>query len=146
MQAHYGPYVFVLHFVPYADTFAPLRTTLIMPWDRISRLVTGGFANKGMMEGMTMDSNNMGMDAYQREMHMYGTGTLQPNRGILLSLGGNTMDLVVGVDAMTEYVTTDCDGNLCFRVFNRFGLRLKDRSSVIRLEFAEGGSYEDKPG
>lgn len=141
MQAHNGPYVLVLHFVPYADTLAPLKTTLIMPRDRIRGLVTGGYADKGM----TMDSNTMGMDAYQRETHMYGTGTLCPNRGIFLSLGGNTMDLVVGVDAMTEYVTTDCDGNLCFRVFNRFGLRLKDRSSVIRLEFDEGRSSVDQP-
>jgi uncharacterized linocin/CFP29 family protein len=37
---HYGPYALVLHDRIYADTHAPLATTLIMPADRIKPLVT----------------------------------------------------------------------------------------------------------
>lgn len=107
-QAHYGPYALVLHHVPYADTYAPLEKTLIMPADRIKPLVTEGF---------------------------YGTGTLPELRGILVSLGGNTMDLVMGMDAKTAFLQEDPDGRYRFRVFERFALRLKDTSSVIRLEF-----------
>jgi uncharacterized linocin/CFP29 family protein len=116
-QAHYGPYALALHNEPYADTYAPLATTLIMPADRIKPLMTEGF---------------------------YGTGTLPatgaaPNvrqtTGILVSLGGNTMDLVVGMDAITAFLQEDTEGRYRFRVFERFALRLKDRTSVIRLEF-----------
>ena len=107
-QAHYGPYALVLHHEPYADTYAPLATTLIMPADRIKPLVTEGFR---------------------------GTGTLPELRGILVSLGGNTMDLVMGMDTTTAFLQEDTEGNYRFRVFERFALRLKDESSVIRLEF-----------
>ncbi len=119
-QAHYGPYALVLHHVPFADTFAPLTTTLIMPADRIKPLVT--WVNPKMKE---------------KEVEFYGTGTLPEYSGVLVSLGGNTMDLVVGVDARTEVVTQDTEGNYDFRVFKRFALRLKDRSAVMRLEFED---------
>jgi len=116
-QAHYGPYALALHNEPYADTYAPLATTLIMPADRIRPLMTAGF---------------------------YGTGTLpssgaHPNvretTGVLASLGGNTMDLVVGMDSTTAFLQEDTEGRYRFRVFERFALRLKDTSSVMKFEF-----------
>lgn len=116
-QAHYGPYALVLHNEPYADTYAPLPTTLIMPVDRIAPLMTEGF---------------------------YGTGTLpafgdtprdRKTQGILVSLGGNTMDLVVGMDAMTAFMQEDPEGRYRFRVYERFALRLKDKTAIMRLEF-----------
>lgn len=114
-QAHYGPYALVLHHVPYADTFAPLPTTLIMAGDRIKELVPE---------------------------HFYGTGTVPPTgieppyRGIFVSLGGNTMDLAVGIDARTEFLQEDTEGRFRFRVYERFAFRLKDDSSRILLTFA----------
>lgn len=151
-QAHYGPYALVLHFIPYADTYAPLPTTLIMPADRIARLVTK-FYGKGMYshdkemsdENMHAYGNNgHSIHAYGQGTHFYGTGTLPQLRGLLVSLGGNTMDLVVGMDAKAEYLTQDSEGNYCFRVYERFVLRLKDRSATIRLEFDEGKKPHDR--
>jgi uncharacterized linocin/CFP29 family protein len=107
-QAHYGPYALVLHHEPYADTYAPLATTLIMPADRIKPLVTAGF---------------------------YGTGTVPPLTGLLVSLGGNTMDLVVGMDVTTSFLQEDPDGRYRLRVWERFALRRKDSSAIIKLEF-----------
>ncbi|MGD1808191.1 encapsulin [Dapis sp. BLCC M126] len=130
-QAHYGPYVCVFNFEPYADSYAPLPTTLIIPADRIKPLVTEMPSNKEMQ----MQSEDMYVHGYYPRY--YGTGTLPKSRGLFLSLGGNTMDLVVGVDAKTEYTNQDKDGNYCFRVYERFALRLKDKTSVIRLEFQE---------
>jgi uncharacterized linocin/CFP29 family protein len=108
-QAHYGPYALALNTVPYTDIYAPLPTTLIFPWHRISPLMM------------------------RQEVH--GTGTLPDLRGILVSLGGNTMDLVMGMDATTAFLQEDPDGRYRFRVYERFALRLKDPSAVIRLEF-----------
>ena len=52
-QAHYGPYALVLQFKHYADTYAPLTTTLIMPADRIEPLITGGFYGTGTVPPLT---------------------------------------------------------------------------------------------
>jgi uncharacterized linocin/CFP29 family protein len=119
-QAHYGPYALVLRTEPHADTYSPLPVTLIMPADRIKPLVMAGF---------------------------YGTGTLPPLRGLLVSLGGNTMDLIMGVDAVTEFLQVDPGRLYRFRVYERFALRLKDPSSIIELDFipyvgfTSGGTY-----
>jgi uncharacterized linocin/CFP29 family protein len=109
-QAHYGPYALVFQHVPYADTYAPLATTLIMPADRIKPLVTEGF---------------------------FGTGTLPALRGFMISLGGNTVDLVMARDAKTAFLQEDPDGRFRFRVFERFALREKDPTSVVRFVFEE---------
>jgi uncharacterized linocin/CFP29 family protein len=129
-QAHYGPYALVLHFVPYADTHSPLEDeSVVITADRIKPLVMD------MMYGPASQSN--GQSDYKHKTHFYGTGTLPFFRGLMLSLGGNTMDLVVGMPPTVAFLTEDADGDYRFRVYERFALRLKDPSSVIRLEFAE---------
>ncbi len=107
-QGHYGPYALTLRSELYADTFAPLPDTLAMPADRIKPLVTLGF---------------------------YGTGTLRPSTGVLVSVGGNSMDLVAGVDPTTEFLQVDNDGLYRFRVFERIAVRVKDKTAIVRLEF-----------
>ena len=116
-SGHYGPYALVLETIPYADTFAPLPATLTLTADRIKPLVTAGF---------------------------FGTGTLPPNPppapvspyyGVLVSLGGNTMDLVVGLEPLVAFMQEDTDGNYRFRVLQRFALRVKDPTGIVILEF-----------
>jgi uncharacterized linocin/CFP29 family protein len=109
-RGHYGPYALILQTIPYADTYAPLPETLIMPADRIKSLVTEQF---------------------------YGTGTLPPYTGLLLSLGGNTMDLAIGLDSITAFLQEDTEGLAQFRVYERFTLRLKDRTAIVKFEFAK---------
>ncbi len=115
-QAHYGPYALVLHNEPYADTFAPLKTTLIMPADRINPLVAEGFYGTGTLPAV-------------------GDGKDRKTTGILVSIGGNTMDLVVGKDATVVFLQEDPEGRFRFRVYERFALRLKDTTAVMRLVF-----------
>ena len=117
-KGHYGPYALALHSNIYADTFAPLANTLIMPADRIKPLVTAGF---------------------------YGTGTLPKFTGVLVSLGGNTMDLVIGMDAITAFLQEDTNGLYQFRVFERFTLRLKDKTAVIKLAFNQQAAKPQIP-
>ena len=110
-KGHYGPYALMLPSGPNADTRAPLKTTLIMPADRIASLVEGRF---------------------------YGTGTLPeiPELlGVMLSWGGNTIDLVIGRDATTAFLQEDSEGLYRFRVFERFALRDKDPTSRFLLRF-----------
>jgi uncharacterized linocin/CFP29 family protein len=116
-QAHYGPYCVAFHHEAYADAFAPLAATLIMPADRIKPLV---------------------MDCF------YGTGTLPPLRGFMISIGGNTVDLVIAQAPTAAYVQDDPDGNMLFRVYTRFALRRKDPSGVIVLKFQQPRAGSDK--
>jgi uncharacterized linocin/CFP29 family protein len=114
---HYGPYALVLETIPYADTFAPLPATLTLTADRIKPLVTSGF---------------------------FGTGTLPPNAppapvapyfGVMVSLGGNTMDLVTGIEPIAAFQQEDTTGNFRFRVLQRFALRVKDPTGIVILQF-----------
>jgi uncharacterized linocin/CFP29 family protein len=107
-QGHNGPYALALRSEAYADTFASLPNSLVMPADRITPLVALG---------------------------MFGTGTLPPAAGLLVSVGGNTVDLVVGVEPTTEFLQVSTEGLYRFRVFERFALRVKDRSALVRLAF-----------
>jgi uncharacterized linocin/CFP29 family protein len=113
----YGPYALVLETIPYADTFSPLPATLTLTADRIKPLVTAGF---------------------------FGTGTLPPNPppapappyyGVLVSLGGNTMDTVIGVEPLVAFMQEDTNGNFRFRVLQRFALRIKDPTAIVILQF-----------
>ena len=107
-QGHYGPYALALHTIPYADTFAPLAVTLATPASLLEPMVGAGF---------------------------YETGTLPPLTGLLISVGGNSMDLVVGRDATTTFLQQDAEGKSVFRVYKRFALRVKDGSAILRLDF-----------
>jgi len=122
-RTHYGRQALVLPATKFADAHAPLRTTLIMPADRIKGLVENRF---------------------------YGTSSLPDNFeakvklpepvGVLVAIDGNTMDLVVGMDAITEFMQIDGEGLYRFRVFERFALRLKDRRAVVELKFQATGT------
>jgi uncharacterized linocin/CFP29 family protein len=120
---HYGPYALVLETIPYADTFAPLPATLTLTADRIKPLMTAGF---------------------------FGTGTIPPNPppppamppvgkppffGVVVSIGGNTMDLVFGLEPLAAFMQEDTNGNFRFRVLERFALRVKDPTAVVVLQF-----------
>jgi uncharacterized linocin/CFP29 family protein len=108
-KGHYGPDALVFQFKPFADAHAPLRSTLIMPADRIRPLMSAGF---------------------------YGTGTLPPKRGIMVSTGGDTMDVAIGVDAVTAFTQVDENEVYRFRVYERFTVRVKDPTALVLLRFA----------
>jgi len=116
-KGHYGPYGLTLQTVPFADTHAPLAGTLIMPADRIQPLATAGFYGSGTLAAATSPD-------------------LEPQfTGSMVSVGGNTVDLVVGTDATTAFMQQNVDGNYQFRMLERMALRLKDISAVVRFEF-----------
>ncbi|WP_097227256.1 hypothetical protein [Streptomyces sp. OV198] len=80
-----------------------------MPADRIRALMTGGF---------------------------HGTGTLPAKVALMVSTGGNTLDIAIAVDAITAFAFEDANGLLNFRVYERFTLRVKDPTAVVQLRFA----------
>jgi uncharacterized linocin/CFP29 family protein len=103
----YGPYALVLPPEKYADAHAPLRTTLIMPADRIRPLMTAGF---------------------------YASGTLPANQGVMVSLGG-TVDVAIAVHGATAFTLVDSDETRRFRIYERFTVRIKVPESLVLLDF-----------
>jgi uncharacterized linocin/CFP29 family protein len=103
-----GPYALILESSVYADTYAPLANTLTTTADRLMPLVSGGY---------------------------YGTGTLPPSTGLLVSLGGEPTTLYVGQDATAAYTQPDNQGNSRFRVFERVQLVARDPAAYVRLNF-----------
>jgi uncharacterized linocin/CFP29 family protein len=128
---HYGPYAAVLHFYPFADSYSPLPTTLILPADRIHPLMKEGYFGTGSLPGIPSAVNPpAGLPAI---FNATNPGT--QSMGFVASIGGNAMDLVIGQDPITAFSQLDQNGNHLFRVLTRFALRLKDPSAIIRLEF-----------
>jgi uncharacterized linocin/CFP29 family protein len=130
---HYGPYAAVLYFYPYADSYAPLPTTLILPADRIHPLMKEGYFGTGSLPGIPNALNPPAAGPQPAIPNPTNGGT--QSMGLVVSTGGNSMDLVIGQDPVTAFSQLDQNGNHLFRVFTRFALRLKDPSAVIRLEF-----------
>jgi len=106
----YGPYALILRTEPYSDSYAPLAVTLDNPARRLESMADAGF---------------------------FGTGSLPQRSGLLISLGGRTVDLVIGRQATTSFMQKNPRGKYCFRVWNRFALRLKDKTAFVRFEFSE---------
>lgn len=107
-KGHYGPYAFVVRSEIYADAYAPLPDTLVLPADSVKAMVSLGF---------------------------YGTAAIPLLSGVLVSVGGNTMDLVSSVNPTTEFLQIDPDGGYRFKVFERFALRVKDKTAIVSFEF-----------
>jgi len=108
-RGHYGPYALVLNTRAYAALRNPPANTFIFETDRLKSIFDSG---------------------------LYATGTLptKPDfSGTLYSLGGKSMDLVIGRDAQVAFLQEDDDGKYRFRVWKRFAYRLRDPSAVIHF-------------
>ena len=76
--------------------------SLALPADRITPLLKGGpLLRSGKMEG---------------------------NTGIVVSLAGNAVDLVVGTPPTAQFLQRQADGKFLFRVYERFVLRIRDKA------------------
>jgi uncharacterized linocin/CFP29 family protein len=109
-RSHTGPYGLLLEPERYAATVEPVDGTSVLVSERIRGLVQGFF----------------------------GTAALPEDSGVLVSVGGDTVDLVVGVDPTLAFLAIDDEDRFRFRVFESFALRVKDPSACVRLELAGG--------
>lgn len=109
-RSHTGPYGLLLEPERYAATVEPVEGTSVLVSERIRGLVQGFF----------------------------GTAALPEDSGVLVSVGGDTVDLVVGTDPTLAFLSIDGEDRFRFRVFERFALRVKDPGACVRLKFAAG--------
>jgi uncharacterized linocin/CFP29 family protein len=101
-------YALILPTEAYADTFVPPSdASLVTTAERIEPLVEGGF---------------------------HGTGTLPPDKGLLVALAGEPTSLYLGREATTEFVRKE-GSKYFFRVVERIQFVVRDPRALVQLNF-----------
>ena len=113
-QGYGKPFICVLDSQRYADALTPAGDALTVPADRLEPTL----GHKLVL-----------------------SSALQPNKGeragVLLSLAGDAVDLVMATEAVPEFTFVNEKGRLVFRVVERFALRIKDQAAIVVLTFKE---------
>lgn len=55
--------------------------------------------------------------------------------GVVISLGGNTVEFVNGLDPVTAFSQIDGNGNYIFQLKTRLALRINDARAIVVLIF-----------
>jgi len=134
-----GPYALFLSPDRYAQSFAPAeKDHLSGPGDGISRIVTGGF---NMVSSLAVDTVKKWVYEASREpLPVVGTTRdLRPDLdigdiGLLVSLGGEPVEIILGSDATTAFTHTEA-GKYHFRVFERIQMVVRDGRAFQILKF-----------
>ena len=135
-----GPYALFLSPDRYAQSFAPAeKDHLSGPGDQISRIATGGF---NMVSSLAVDTVKKWVYEASREpLPVVGTSRdLRPDLdiadiGLLVSLGGEPVKIILGSDATTAFTHTEA-GKYHFRVFERIQMVVRDGRAFQILKFA----------
>jgi len=122
-----GPYALVLDTFPYADAYAPIAS-LAVPADAIKPLMTAGFFGTSALR-------LYGPPPPPPPVVAAAAAATPPYFGVLVSLGGNTVDLVVGLHATTAILQENAQGNFQLQVIERIALRFKNPPGVVQLQF-----------
>ncbi len=126
-QGQPGPYALILDTVPYADLYAAVGSgSLVVTADRVQPLVQAGLFGTGAISPAALSSHTSSPPSSRPGPSYYG---------VLVSIGGNTMDLVIGLRATTVFMQQDINRLWRFRVLERFALRVIDPSAIQVLEF-----------
>lgn len=132
-----GPYALILQTVPYADLFAPIGDgSLVITADRVAPLVKAGLYGTGALPPFaTLPSSTPPLSPPSSPPTFAAVTPPPPYFGLLASVGGHTMNLVVGLHARTVFMQQDTNQNWRFRVLERFALRVTDPSAIVQLVF-----------
>lgn len=153
---HYEHYALALHTIPYADLHQALKTTLIEPVEPISHLIKAGIHGTGTIPPFIAVNPALGAAqtlATGLPTQINGAAINFPPlaggasanvlyAGVIVSLSGNTVDLVRGrmeehKDVIVTFNQKDPNEQYRFRVAQRLNLRLKDLTAVVVLLFMD---------
>jgi hypothetical protein len=124
---HHGPYGVILPFALYADATVSSPLALGQPVHQPSpRERIGALAEMGIHGTGTLPPFIAGAA---------GAPALQIGQGILISTGGNSVEIVRVAEPTLQFLQVDGTGLYHFRVFQRFALRVKDNNALVLLNF-----------
>ncbi len=116
--AYYKPFACILSNDLFQEIYKPMPSSMVLPADSIPPFTSGPLLR---------------------------SSTLENGTGLVISLQGNPVEIVVAHDIGVRYLQAMSDGSHLFRVSQRFVLRVKDRLAVILLTpDAGGGAAEDE--
>ncbi|MBV8071610.1 MAG: encapsulin [Acidobacteriaceae bacterium] len=105
-RGYIGPYALALSSELFVISETPNPGTLVLPSDRIRPLIEGSLVR---------------------------TGTLPPKDGVLVSLAGKPVEIVVAADIAAKFLQVSAEPRWIFRVSERFVLRVKERDAIETL-------------
>jgi uncharacterized linocin/CFP29 family protein len=107
-EGHLAPFVCVLGSAAFQATHRPEPATFVLPSDQIEPILGSQILRSSAIPG---------------------------DRGVLIALAGDPIDLAVAVDASPQFLNITEEGKYRFRVVERFALRVKEPKAIVRLEF-----------
>jgi len=105
---HMGPYHLLLGREAFIAALTPNAPALVLPKDRIEPLLASPIRR---------------------------APSLQPDQGVLISVGGDPTDRVVAVEPTVRFIETTAQDRYRFRVYGVLALRRKEPEAVVRLWF-----------
>jgi uncharacterized linocin/CFP29 family protein len=124
-EGYLGPHVCAFARTPWEAAHEPNAGTLVLPRDRLEPLVGRELLHASALDIPAQELDGMSLNR-----------ALWMRRGVLLSLSGEAIDLVIAADATPEFRYINAEGKYVFAVFERFALRIKDPKAVVPLQFA----------
>jgi hypothetical protein len=137
-----GPHVALLPPYFFAESFFPLGVTLQRPADIIIPLLEAGYYDSGVMPGVAAPvtpnpgGNPLGFQNQSNPNGVVGGPVAGVQGvGVVISLGGNTVEFVNGLDPITAFSQIDGNGNYIFQLKTRLALRINDARAIVVLIF-----------
>jgi hypothetical protein len=103
---HFGPYACVLSNDLFEVACQPVQASLVMPRDRILPFLDG---------------------------QLFRCGAITPGYGVVVSLGGSPIELVVASDISVKFLQVNTEPRYIFRVSERIVLRPKELDAIVVL-------------
>jgi uncharacterized linocin/CFP29 family protein len=107
-SGHMGPYHLILGRSAFVAALTPNAPALVLPKDRIEPLLASPIRR---------------------------SPELEPDKGVLLSVGGDPADRVVAVEPNVRFIETTAQDRYRFRVYGVLALRRKEPEAAVSLEF-----------
>jgi uncharacterized linocin/CFP29 family protein len=120
-RGYVAPHVCVFGLGPFLAANKPLRNGAV-PRDRLEPLI-----GREILHASAIDLLPVGVSAVNAPDW--------PNRGLLLSLAGDPVDIAIAAEATPEFRRVDEKGHYIFAIFERFALRIKDANAIVALAF-----------
>jgi uncharacterized linocin/CFP29 family protein len=119
-NGHLGPFALTLGSLLFNTAYSP-TASLVLPADRIKPMLDGPLVRSSTV-------NRVQFDLALGQMRERASG-------VLVSLGGHLVDLVVGseIDVQFLQLTTAASPRCIFRVSERFTLRIKQPDALVAL-------------
>ena len=105
-RGHFGPFAVVLGHSLFSEANTP-STSLVLPSDRLVEFLDGRRVTR--------------------------SGTLPPNDGLVVALGGQVIELVLARDLDLKYLQTTLEPRYVLRLYEKFVLRIKELDAVCRI-------------